>query len=178
MDLVTEKLTCLVRAHSLPSSNYLISRKEKRPISVIFYFVIKVSGDVKRWRSTINPCPPPAGWCVYVSVPVQLLTESMFYSQHPFCPCSPLWLLTWMFLAGKGRRTVNDVFLPLFSFSSIHSVNKSPQIRPQEGRQCYSAMFCGQFVKRKLVLSMACYTACIMKTVKMLRIKLCAHRVK
>lgn len=79
-------------AHSLLSSYfYLISRREKRPISVIFYFVIKVSGDVKRRKCAINFYPGRTGWSVDVSVPVQLPAEAMFYSRHLFCLCSLLW---------------------------------------------------------------------------------------
>ena len=71
--------------HSLLPYAYL-SRRGKFPISVIFYFVMKVSRGCEREEMHHKSLPGEnRAECIRVCVLVQLLAESMFYSQYPFC---------------------------------------------------------------------------------------------
>ena len=79
--------------HSLPPSDYLISRRRKRPIPVIFYFVMKVSRGCE--KEEMHHKSPPwenrVEWTLVCAGPTARWVDVLFTVRLR----SPLWVLTW-----------------------------------------------------------------------------------
>lgn len=125
-------------AHSLLSSYlYLISRREKRPISVIFYFAIKVSGEVKRRKCTINFYPGRTGY-MCLCQPNYSLSVCFIHSLRSVC-LHLSEILTWtvLYLAAKGRQSMIFFCLCFFlpGVDSVCSIIQSFKVFRKNGKQ-------------------------------------------
>lgn len=154
MDLLLKKLTCLAHL-TLSSLHYLISRRGKCAISVIFYFVMKVSGGCE--KEEMHHKSPPWENRVECTLVCAALTARWVNVLFTVCLRPPLCFLMWttpvLQLAARGRRSVIYIFFSAFDWKLFWSLHSEILWKETDGGTCFYRLFMGLMSVRRVLFT-------------------------